>query len=391
MSSNEYDVIIVGSGLVGAALASCFANTHLRVAILEKDPLPTLDLSQFELRINAYNLASEKLLRDIGVWQVLPQDRVFPFKRMFVCCDELSRSTTITASELRQSHLGHFIENSLVRHALVEKARATDNIDLIIGQALQSLNPQLDAIELETDQGTIFRTKLVVGCDGVNSKVRYLAKIPMAVKSYQQRCIVGTVQFSGDHQSTAWQRFLPSGPLGMLSLSPQHASLAWSCDEGEAQRLLALTDNAFIKELEAALVGQFGEVVAMGKRASFPLFARHAASYHAHRIAIVGDAAHAIHPLAGLGANLGFQDVLALRHILLGDGCDGDVGAAHLLEQYSAKRHWHNQAISHLMSTLNQFYTSRTPVMTMIQKATLSLASQPLLKKILADQILWMA
>ena len=387
--SKRYDIIIVGCGLAGASLALALKDSPYQIALLDKAlPAPIND-DAFELRINAYNRATESFLQDLGVWDSIDAARRYAFNQMQVSSSGTAATVTITADELDEPHLGHFIENNRVQHALLQQVKYSDNIDLIIGEQLQSLRYQPGTLNVNTDQQE-YNCSLLVACDGANSTVRGLLDIAVKRHEYLQRCIVGTVQFDGNHQQTAWQRFIKSGPLGMLSLSAQHASLAWSCDNAQAEALLQLDETAFIERLQNVVGDRFGNITAIQQRASFPLASQQAKSYIAPRVALVGDAAHSIHPLAGLGANLGFQDVKSLSIALRNNpGCDP--GEQILLQQYQRQRRLANQAIISLMSLINQLYKNHSTLGKWLQTASFTIAKQAQIKKLMANQTLWMS
>jgi len=336
-SNNYYDLIIVGAGLMGSTLACALANTSYKIAIIDRQ-LPSFNPeNKFELRVNAYNLATESLLREIGAWQCLPPSRIFPFNKVFVCSEGNPAGILFSAADIKQTHIGHFIENNLVNVTLIDCMKKADNIDIITGVEISDIEYQETAVTVITNDEQTFTAKLVVGCDGGNSFVRKKTDIDVIQLPYNQHCMVGTVHFSGDLDATAWQRFLTTGPLGLLPLAKGYCSLAWTYPKDQIPKMKAMTNEEFICVLEQALQGKLGKVLSMNTRADFPLMAKHAMSYTGYRTALVGDAAHVIHPLAGFGANLGFQDVAVLANILMTTKrCD--LGNSKLLHSYESAR-----------------------------------------------------
>ncbi len=238
-----------------------------------------------------------------------------------------------------------------------------------------------------------FAAKLLVGSDGANSRVRDAAGIAVRRHPYHQRCIVGTVYFEGDLEQTAWQRFLPTGPVGLLPLSAGHCSLAWSCEEEYAERLLSLDDATFCAELDEAIRGRLGTLTGVGQRASFPLIARDASTYIADRTVLVGDAAHVIHPLAGLGANIGFQDIWALSQSLLevADDPGVDIGAPYRLRHYERRRHRENRIVMSTMSAFNTVFSNDVELLGRLRNTAMTVANAVVpAKNFLMRRAMWM-
>lgn len=389
----HYDVVIVGAGLIGGALACLLGDTRYRIAILDRAPPPALPTGEFQLRINAYNRAAERVLRDCGVWNRLPVDRIFPFRRVHVCNADGAGNVRFAASDVRETHLGHFIENDLVTAVLMERVGEFDNVDVVTDAEIVDVTFEREQAVVHVEGREAFAARLLVGSDGANSRVRDAAGIGVSRHPYRQRCIVGTVYFDGDLEETAWQRFLPTGPLGLLPLRAGHCSLAWSCHEDHAERLLTLDDEAFCAELEDAVRSRLGNITGIGQRASFPLIARDAATYVADRTVLVGDAAHVIHPLAGLGANIGFQDVWALSQSLLevADEPAADIGSAFRLRRYERRRHRENRLVMSTMSAFNAVFSNDNEFLGTLRDSFMSVANVAVpAKNYLLRRAMWM-
>jgi 2-polyprenyl-6-methoxyphenol 4-hydroxylase len=358
-AATEYDVIIAGAGLIGSAMACALGATNYRVAVLDKSPPPPMPSTKFDLRINAYNRSAEKILHDCGVWDQLPADRRFPFRHVYVGHSGGAASVRFSASDVGETHLGYFIENNLVNRALIERAESFPNIDVATDAQIDDITCANESVWLRSAAGDEFSAKLLIASDGAESRIRSAAGISVRRHPYDQKCIVGTVRFDGEHGETAWQRFLPTGPLGLLPLAPGYCSLAWSCETEYADRLMSLDDDAFIEELDAATLGHLGRITGMGPRGAFPLVARDASTYIGRRIALIGDAAHVIHPLAGLGANIGFQDVGLLTQLLVDaeSGAANDIGAGAMLRAYERGRHRENRLVMSAMTAFNTIFS----------------------------------
>lgn len=389
----EYDIVIVGAGLIGGALAALLGDTRYRIAILDRAPPPAPPTGDYGLRINAYNRAAERILEDCDVWRRLPAERIFPFRHAFVGNAGGAGAVRFSAADIGATHLGHFIENDLVTAILIDRVREFANVDVRTDVEIRDISFERERAVVHTNAGTDFAARLLVGGDGGESRVRAAAGIGTSRHPYGQRCIVATIAFDGDLDATAWQRFLPTGPVGLLPLAPGYCSLAWSCEEACADRLLALSDDEFGAELDAAIQGRLGVITGVGRRAAFPLVARDAATYVAARTVLVGDAAHVIHPLAGLGANLGFQDVRALSRLLLAIEAElsADIGAPGLLRRYERRRHRENRLVMATMSAFDAVFSNDMALLARLRNRALGVANtiKPA-KRFLMRRAMWM-
>jgi 2-polyprenyl-6-methoxyphenol 4-hydroxylase len=376
--TGRYDVIIVGAGLIGAVLACTLGDSKYRVALIDRSPPPEAPSGDFRLRINAYNPAAEKMLRKVGVWDRLPDDRVFPFRKMFVGNEAGRGTVSFAAADVGEPCLGHFVENDLVTRALVDRAREFENIDLRTDVEIRDIRFEPSRVTVLTESGEAFAGALLVGSDGAESFVRSSAGIGVRRRPYGQKCIVGTVRFDGDLDETAWQRFLTTGPLGLLPLSRGACSLAWSCDSKLADRLLAMDETTFIEELDAAIQGRLGTITGIRQRVAFPLIARDASTYVAERTALIGDAAHVIHPLAGLGANIGFRDAAELAKLLLiAQGRPGtDIGGSGFLKRYERRRHIEDRIFMAAMTGFNAVFSNEIFGLSTMRDRSLMLADK---------------
>ena len=390
--SSDVDIIILGNRLIGSTLA-CALDSRYRIAILDKASTPALPQSDdYEPRINAYNRASEALLRSIHVWDKLPKERHFMFDKIFATDGTKNNSLFFEAKNIHESHIGHFIENDLVTYYLHQEIKSRSNIHWVDDASVMNIQIDDDKVSVITDDHRIFSGKLLAACDGGNSITRSLLGIDVSRHPYYQRCIVGNIFFEGDLENTAWQRFLKTGPIGLLPLRKGVCSLAWSCDNTEAERLLELSDEIFIHELHQAVLGRLGKITHVSKRFSFPLVAQEAETYVAPRTLLLGDAAHTIHPLAGLGANLGFQDVMAAAELLNDPKISSrDIGRRYLLEKYEKMRRRQNALIMHTMTAFNALFHENYPLLNPIGRFSLNLANKITpIKNALFRQAMWM-
>lgn len=326
MVSKQYDLIIVGAGIAGSALACALGGSGLKVGIIEAQAVdarwPSLEVAidGYDARVSALTASSQAFLNTLEVWPLIAQRRISPYRQMKVWDAEGTGSISFNAEDINQSELGHIVENRLTVAALLARLGEHSNIDLLTPLRLASMDLSNGQRLLEMEDGTALRAPLVVAADGANSRIRELAGIASNEWDYNHNAIVATVKTEQPHGETAWQRFLPQGPLAFLPLSGgggHYCSIVWSAIPEYATHLMSLDDEAFAEQLAAALEHQLGKVEAVGRRFSFPLRQRHAKDYVQEGLALVGDAAHTIHPLAGQGINLGLLDVQVLAEELL--------------------------------------------------------------------------
>lgn len=311
ITNNFYDIVIVGAGIPGLTLASQLANTALTIAVVDKQ-LPILNPDELAaLRVSAITPASKKILANLDLWQT----DISAFTKMHVWTPEGSY-LDFSSVEVGEPALGYIIPNHLIQTSLYQSLKNSQNINFITGQ-LQSIHPSDDGVTITTDTA-VFNAALLIGADGANSLVRKLNNIDLVEQDYHHNAIVATVKTELPHQQTAWQCFLPTGPLAFLPLLEAHtASIVWSTNPAEAERLLQLNDEMFRAELAKAFSYRLGSVSEISQRLSFPLHRRHAKQYVTVNVALIGDAAHTIHPLAGQGLNLGILDANCLAKIIL--------------------------------------------------------------------------
>jgi len=368
-----YDIVIVGAGIVGSALACALAKSSFNIAIIEAQER-VIDRSEqatsvdgFDVRVSAITIASQQLLKDIGAWEIIAENRLSPYRHMHVWDAEGTGSIDFDADDINQPALGHIVENKVTADALTQCMNRQTNLHRIVPAILEEIEPlQNGAYLLTLGDGRQLQTSLLVAADGANSKVRALEHIAMREWDYNHHAIVATVKTELSHGHTARQRFLPEGPLAFLPLSSaqddtHYCSIVWSAIPSYAENLMALTDDEFTEALAAAFEYQLGSISAVSRRFSFPLRQRHVVDYIKPGLALVGDAAHTIHPLAGQGVNLGLMDIKTLSEELLRSQQRGlSPGSIAVLERYQRRRKGANLAMMAGMDGLKRLFSETT-------------------------------
>jgi 2-polyprenylphenol 6-hydroxylase len=316
----HYDIIIVGGGIVGTTLALALAEQqpHLSLAILETKQQPAKwSAAHAYPRVSALSLSSQRIFQALGVWNAIAEKRLSPFSAIQVWDAAHKGEISFTAADIGEPVLGFIVENNLIQSVLMEQIKKYPAINYFAPVDLLQLEEDSNRITLLSKEHT-FTAELVVGADGAHSWLRQAAHIPVNKKLYGQEAIVATLTTALPHQQIARQIFLESGPLAFLPLAATHeVSIVWTVAEKTAESLLALDESAFKQQLEQASSGCLGSIEKISERHAFPLSRSLAKNYVKPRIALVGDAAHVVHPLAGQGLNIGLLDAAALCEILM--------------------------------------------------------------------------
>ena len=345
-SAKDRSVVIIGAGPVGLTVAALLlASPHadqVRIRVLESRAAPAWDQEQMDLRVYALSRASQRIFEHLGVWQQIVAARASPYRRIHVWEGHYAEglgSVSFDSAELGEPDLGHIVEDRLIRERLFSVLDASANVELRVGVELAAVRLGTRAVEIDTQSGETIQATVLIAADGTASTVRRLLDLPVTAVPYGQHALVTHVVTARSHAETAWQRFLPDGPLAFLPLLDGRSSVVWSMSSDNAQRLSAVSEQAFCDELQTASGGVLGAIESSASRASFQLQALHARRYSCARVALVGDAAHTVHPLAGQGMNLGLLDAAALVDTLVSALRHGeDPGDLRVLRRYERQR-----------------------------------------------------
>lgn len=372
----SYDVLIVGGGMVGLTLANALRDSGLSIGVVEQRTPPAVT-DEIDNRVSAINRASMQVFQSIGVWDAMMQQRTCAFQEMHVWDATGAGSIHFDGAELGLDALGTIIENTIIQQALLQGIESADEVDWLCPHQIESIELSEDFHRVHLENGKTLKCKLLVGADGAKSLVREAAGIEFKRLSYGQQGIVCTVATEQPHTETAWQCFLPTGPLAFLPLSDGRSSIVWSLEDNRAEKILALDDAAFCRELERAFEYQLGAVIATSKRAAFPLGHGHVNQYVQQGLALVGDAAHNIHPLAGQGANLGFLDAARLAEVVLqARQANRQWWALHTLRKYERARKGDNCLMETSMTGFKLLFGNENPLLSMLRNAGLGVTDQ---------------
>lgn len=406
MQERQTDIVITGGGPVGLAAACSLSATGLEVMLVDAGtPPPALaslaaskDDSVFDPRVSALTAASQRLLEGLGAWDGIAAVRACPYRQMAVWDGEGTGSIDFSAADIHADNLGHIVENRLINAALGEVASRQDNLTIVSGDTVDNIRTTGEdyPVALELASGAQLQARLLIGADGAHSLVREQGGFTLRQWDYGHMAIVTTVKTAQPHQYTAWQRFMNTGPLAFLPLylpgveasAQQYCSIVWSCVTDKAQALSELDAAAFRQALGEAFEFRLGDILETDTRYSFPLWQRHTDDYVHANVALVGDAAHTIHPLAGQGVNLGFADVQALTEVITHALQRGvDYASLQVLSRYQRRRKGPNLAMMAAMEGFKRLFASDDLAVTWLRNTGLNLTNDiPLVKQQLMRQ-----
>ena len=345
--------------------------------LLEPRPAPDWREADVDLRVYALSRASQHVLESTGAWPGIAARRASPYRRMHVWEGDYRASVGALAfdsADLGEPDLGHIVEDRLIRHCLIETLSTRSDVELEFGTELAGVRASADGVEITTQDGRALSADVLLAADGGASTVRGLLELPVISVPYGQEAIVAHVGTERPHAETAWQRFLRTGPIALLPLADGRSSIVWSTSTDRAQSLLRLDDDEFMAEVAAATDHALGAITSVSARVSFPLRAVHARQYCARRVALIGDAAHTVHPLAGQGMNLGLLDAAVLVEVLQDAVHRGeDPGDLRVLRRYERRQKGRNLKTLLAMDALHRLFTRAGPLLAPVRVSGLTL------------------
>ncbi len=375
------DAAIVGGGVVGAACALALAQQGLQVTLIEHAEAPAWLSTDADPRVYAFAPDNAALFESIGVWAAVRDARAHPYRRMRVWDAAGGDELRFDADAFAVKQLGWIVEHALLQDRLWAALRQS-NVTVRCPASVIALEQDEEGATLELDDGLRVETRIAIAADGGRSTLRELAGIATKTEDYGQRGVVAYVATERSHEDTAWQRFLPTGPLAFLPCAPwpdvaNVSSIVWTLPDAEAVRVAALDDAAFAEELTRAFASRLGDVRPLSKRIAFPLRRQLADAYVAGRVLAIGDAAHVVHPLAGQGVNLGLRDVSALRDaIASAQARRADWAAPHRLARWARARRSDATASAHAFSAINRMFSNDDVATTLLRGPVLGLVGK---------------
>ncbi len=381
MSRRGLDVAIVGGGVVGAACALSLAKLGLEVALVEGREPAHWSVGTPDLRVYAFAPDNAALLDSLGVWDSVRDARVQAYRRMRVWDASGGGELSFDADLLGRDQLGWIVENNLLTDRLWAALPAA-GVRLHCPARVESMeqgdaSTDASGVRLRLDDGTRLEARLAIAADGADSTLRQLAGLQVSAHDYRQRGVVAFVETEKPHEQTAWQRFLPSGPLAFLPFVDGRTSIVWTLPNEEADRVLALQDDAFGRELTSAFEARLGEARAVSRRVAFPLRRQLADAYVSGKVLLMGDAAHVVHPLAGQGVNLGLRDVARLRDAIAdAQSRRADWSSPHRLARWARECRSENAAAAYAFDGINQVFSNDEMHATLLRGFVLGMAGK---------------
>ncbi|MBP7917571.1 MAG: FAD-dependent monooxygenase [Arenimonas sp.] len=355
----DVDIAVIGAGAVGLAAALMAAQQGLRVAIVEAHAPVAWRADQPDLRVYALALDNQVLLENLGVWPAVKARRAEPYSAMTVFDEVQGSPLRFNAGDLGRSHLGHIVENNVLVEALWQALQPLKNVSLHCPDKIRAVSDQEDSVMLTLQSGLEISAGIAIGADGARSKVRDLIGIETSVHDYAQKGLVAFVKTELPHRHTAWQRFLSTGPLAFLPFGGHVCSIVWTLPVERADALLQADAETFCRALDSAFAGTLGKTELVSERAAFPLKRQLAKTMMQGRTLLLGDAAHAVHPLAGQGVNLGLRDVAALQEVFIAANArQADPLALNALQRWARQRFSDNATAAYAFENINRVFSN---------------------------------
>ena len=358
----QQDVVIIGSGLVGAAMAIALAQSGLRVSLVEAKKRADQLAPAFDGRTSAIAAASVKILESIHVWQQL--DDICPITDIRVCDHGGKHFVHYDHKDAGNEPFGYIVENRLLREALYRSVNETTGITVYEPTKLAHYETTATQIHAHLEDGTELSASLMLVADGKFSETRAMAGIEPEISSYGQTAIVASITHSEPHNGLALEAFYPAGPFAILPMTGNRSNIVWTESDDMAAHMLELDDETFLSEINKRAGDYLGDISLLGPRHSYPLMLIKAQEYVRDRLALIGDAGHGIHPIAGQGVNLGYRDVAVLAELLVDQARLGmDIGDANLLAKYASKRRGDVGSMAAATDLLNRLFSNQSKLL----------------------------
>lgn len=378
--SDQFDIIIVGAGLVGASFAQAMKDSGLKLALVES-VAPVAPAPEWTSRVFAISPGSIEFLSESGAWQQFDAARIAPVRGMHIYGDDGKAKLDFDAHQSGLAELAVIAEARHMQHGLWQALQRQENLELFCPARCVSLRLQFDAAVLRLEDGRELRAPLIVGADGRESWVRSQAGLDAEPAPYRQMGVIANFETELPHGDAAWEWFRGDGVLAFLPMPGKRISIVWTAFEERAAELMALPPDEFCHQVQEASHSALGELILLSKPAAFPLRLLHLEHLVKSRVALIGDAAHNVHPLAGQGVNLGFQDARELAKVLMDRGPQPDCGDYFLLRRYERARKADILAMQLVTDGLQKLFNNRNPALKLARNLGLSLTgSLPWLK-----------
>ena len=374
---SQYDAVIIGAGVVGLSAGLICAQHGLNVAIVEAHAPIAWQQDKPDLRVYALALDNQNLLEQLGVWPDIKAKHANPYNAMTVFDEVSGKPLQFKASELGRNTLGYIVEHNLLVDALWRAALQNKSITLICPDKIQTLNNLEQEVEISLQSGRQLLAKIVIGADGARSKVRELLGIESNAHDYQQKGLVAFIKTELSHQDTAWQRFLSTGPLAFLPFSKNVCSIVWTLPNQQADELLEVDAESFCRALDSAFAGTLGKTELISERAAFPLKRQLAKTMMQDRTLLLGDAAHAVHPLAGQGVNLGLRDVAELQKVFVNaQAKQAELLDLKILQRWARQRFSDNAMAAYAFENINRVFSNDHFALSLLRGPMLGLGNK---------------
>jgi 2-octaprenylphenol hydroxylase len=371
----NYNIVIVGAGMVGLTAAGLLSKCdQLRITVVDAGKRPVFNAADdFSLRVSAIAPGSVNILSEIGAWNEIINTRACPYRHMKVwdAAGNVEGPETLSfdAADFAVAQLGFIVENALIRHALLRQIEKS-NVDFCFDTAISAVSRSGHRFEIELESGEKLAPDLLVGADGANSFIRGSAGIGVRSWAHSQKAFVTCLEPEVDHHNTAWQRFLSTGPIGLLPLSDGRVSIVWSTTPEQAEEALGMTNDQLSAKLLQVTDGVLGKLAPAGARGAFPLKSQHAAAYVQDGIVLIGDAAHTVHPLAGQGVNLGIADARELATVISNALQTAEnPGDLPVLRKFERAQKGANMTMLHFMDRLNKLFSNDSAALARLRGA----------------------